>query len=325
MKYILLVISLGLTIATLSAVAADETKAPAPPLKPNVLAPVPEKLMAEINAAIPTKAPAQPSKPRKILICWKCEGWFHARGIAAANAALPLLGQKTGAFEVTIVSGDYKYFNPGEIEQFDAIVLNNTTHLNLSDTQKAALLEFVKGGKGLIGIHAATDNFYDWPEGAEMIGGQFDGHPWVWRGTWAFKLDDPSHPVVSAFGGQGFKFEEEVYQIKGAYSRETMHELISLDMSDATTAGVKNQKRADKDNPVCWIHPYGAGRVFYFSFGDHSEVWGNPGVVGTYLAGIQYALGDLKCDDSPNVEKVTPEAWTIPVAPRPAPKTENKK
>ena len=169
MKNMLAVISLCLTVAALSAVAVDKPKAPAAPPKPKVLAPVSEKLMAEITAAIPAKAPAQPAKPRKILICWKCEGFFHGDGIAAGNEALKLLGQKTGAFEVTVVTDEYKYFEPDEIKQFDAVVLNNTTHLKLSDTQKAALIDFVKSGKGLIGIHAATDNFSDWQEGADMI------------------------------------------------------------------------------------------------------------------------------------------------------------
>ncbi|MEI8044599.1 MAG: ThuA domain-containing protein [Verrucomicrobiota bacterium] len=233
-------------------------------------------------------------------MCWKCEGFLHAGGIAAANEALKILGQKSGAWEVAVVTDDYKYFEPAEIKQFDAVVLNNTTHLKLSPEQKAALLNFVKSGKGLVGIHAATDNFADWPDGAEMIGGVFDGHPWAAGGTWAFKLDDAAHPLVKAFNGQGFKLKDEIYQIKGAYSREKCRVLISLDMRDEVTSNRPRQKREDKDNPVCWIHPYGTGRVFYFSVGHNGEVFANPGVLGTYLAGIQYALGDLKCDDSPS-------------------------
>ena len=290
MNNMIKVVSLSLTVAALSAGAAD---------KPKVLTPLSEEMINKITSAVPDKAPAQPAKPRKILICWKCEGFFHGGGIAAGNEALKILGQKTGAYEVTVVTDEYKYFDPDQIKQFDAIVLNNTTHLKLSPEQKAALLDFVKSGKGLVGIHSATDNFSDWQEGADMIGGQFDGHPWHGGGTWAFKLDDPSHPIVKAFNGQNFKLKDEIYQIKGAYSREKFHVLVSLDMSDATTSGVKGQKREDKDNPVCWIHPYGAGRVFYFSIGHGGDVFTDPGVLGTYLAGIQYALGDLKCDDSP--------------------------
>ena len=75
--------------------------------------------------------------------------------------------------------------------------------------------------------------------------------------------------------------------------------LISVDLSDEATRNRPNQKRTDHDNAVSWIRPYGAGRVFYCSLGHNAEVFTNAAVLGTYLAGIQYALGDLKCDDSP--------------------------
>jgi len=49
----------------------------------------------------------------------------------------------------------------------------------MPDPGQRALLEFVQKGKGIVGIHAATDSFYDWPEGAAILGGLFDGHPWA--------------------------------------------------------------------------------------------------------------------------------------------------
>lgn len=296
MKQAIPILTALLFLASIATRAADDPK----PKPAKVLTPVTAEFLAEINAAAPAKAPATPAKPRKVLVCWKCEGFFHAKGIPAGNEAMKLLGKKTGAWEVTVLTDDYKYFEPTELKQFDAVILNNTTHLQPSPEQKAALLDFVKSGKGLVGIHAATDNFSDWPEGAEMIGGLFDGHPWAANGTWAMKLDEPAHPLVKAFNGHGFKLKDEIYQIKGAYSREKQRVLISLDMSDDTTRNRPNQKREDKDNAVCWIHPYGAGRVFYFSVGHNAEVFTNPSVLGTFLAGIQYALGDLKCDDSPS-------------------------
>ena len=68
--------------------------------------------------------------------------------------------------------------------KYDAVVLNNTTQLAIPDDgKKQALLDFVRGGKGIVGIHAATDNFYKWPEAAAMMGGLFAGHPWGGGGT----------------------------------------------------------------------------------------------------------------------------------------------
>ena len=274
-------------------------KGKAKPKPAKVLTPVTPEFLAGINAAAPAKAPATPTKPRKVLVCWKCEGFFHAKGIPAGNEAIKILGHKTGAWEVAVFTDEYRYFEPAALKQFDAVILNNTTHLQLSPEQKIALLDFVKSGKGLVGIHSATDNFADWPEGSEMIGGLFDGHPWGANGTWALKLDEPVHLILKAFDGKNFKIKDEIYQFKGAYSREKCRVLISVDLSDEATRNRPNQKRTDHDNAVSWIRPYGAGRVFYCSLGHNAEVFTNAAVLGTYLAGIQYALGDLKCDDSP--------------------------
>ncbi len=41
------------------------------------------------------------------------------------------------------------------------------------------MMSFIKDdGKGFVGVHAALDTNYNWPEYGEMIGGWFDQHPW---------------------------------------------------------------------------------------------------------------------------------------------------
>ena len=252
----------------------------------------------KIESALPAKATAKPKKPHKILVFWRCEGFFHGGGIAASTKAIALMGEKTGAY-TTDVSADYDAFDAANLAKYDAVVLNNTTKLALPDeAKKQALLDFVRGGKGLIGIHAATDNFYDWPEAAQMIGGTFNRHPWGAGGTWAFKIDDPDHVLNRAFAGKGFKLKDEIYQFKAPYSREQQRVLLSLDLSDAATAAKKGG-RADKDYAVAWIKKYGNGRVFYCSLGHDANVFQEPVILRFYLDGIQYALGDLAADATP--------------------------
>ncbi|MCZ6672732.1 MAG: hypothetical protein O7C75_07315 [Verrucomicrobia bacterium] len=68
-----------------------------------------------------------------------------------------------------------------------AILFNNTPHINFpNSSQRQAVLDFINSGKGIIGIRAASDNFYDWDAGAAMMSGQFCGHPWTSNGTWAW-------------------------------------------------------------------------------------------------------------------------------------------
>ena len=263
---------------------------------PPALAPA---VLQKIDAAIPSAATAKASQSRRILVFWRCEGFFHGEGIAGGNHALTEMGRKTGAYTADF-SNDYSVFDPANLAKYDALVFNNTTQLKLPDAAKQALLEFVRKGKGLVGIHAATDSFYDWPEGASMLGGLFDGHPWGAGGTWAFKLGEPSHPLNRAWGGKGFKLQDEIYQFKSPYTRTDRRVLVSLDLSDPVTGGVeKGVKRTDRDFAVAWIKKEGQGRVFYCSLGHAANVFQDANVLRFYLDGIQFALGDLEADSSP--------------------------
>ena len=262
-----------------------------PPLSPAAL--------QNIEAAVPTTAAATPARPRRLLVFWRCEGFFHGEGIAGANHALTVMGGKTGAYTADL-SDDYAVFEPASLAKYDAVVLNNTTQLKLPVTARQALLEFVRQGKGLVGIHAATDSFYDWAEGATMLGGVFDGHPWGGGGTWAFKLDEPDHPLNRAWAGKGFKLRDEIYQFKAPYTRADRRVLVSLDLSDPATGEVKNGvKRTDHDFAVAWVKACGEGRVFYCSLGHADNVFQSPEVLRFYLDGIQFALGDLTADARP--------------------------
>ena len=113
-------------------------------------------------------------------------------------------------------------------------------------------------------------------------------------------LDEPAHPLNRAFGGQGFKFGDEIYQQKSPfYDRAKLRVLVSLDLADGKTAAVKGKKRADNDYAVSWIRPYGEGRVFYTSFAHDKRAFLNKMTLWHILDGLQFTLGDLKADAAP--------------------------
>ncbi|MBA7609743.1 hypothetical protein ES703_16937 [subsurface metagenome] len=260
-----------------------------------------EKEVRQIEEAAPAEATAVPVQPRKLLVFTRHEGFKHS-SIPYATRAIELMGQKTGAYEV-VVSKDMSSFSPENLAQFDAVFFNNNTQLKFEDpVLRQSLLDFVKGGKGVVGIHAATDNFYNWPEAAEMMGGLFDGHPWNSDGTWAVKIDDPDHPLTAAFQGEGFKINDEIYRTKAPYSRENLRVLLSLDMADTTNLNAKDVRPSDKDVAISWVRSYGQGRVFYCSLGHNHHLFWNPAVLRHYLDGIQFALGDLAADATPSLD-----------------------
>jgi len=268
-----------------------------------------EDVLNKMRAALPEKATKAPAKPRKVLIFWRCEGFFHS-SIPLATQTFKAMGEKTGAFTVD-VSDDMNVLTAENLAKYDGILLNNTTMLEPNEAQQKAILDFVKGGKGIIGVHAASDNFYKWTEGAEMIGATFDGHPWTSDGTWPVKLDEPDHPLMKGFDHKGFMLKEELYQPGGPYSRAKLRILMSLDMDhpDAWKPDPKSIKRKDLDEGLVWIHKVGNGRVFYSGFGHNDEIFWNKAILQQYLDGIQYALGDYEMDDRPSDE----------IGPRPEP------
>jgi len=269
--------------------------------KPKPLPVVSAEGAAQLEALIGSGLTAKPVKPRKVLVFSRCEGFVHGEGIVYGIKALEIAA-RTGAFAATFSSDYTALTDKKALFTYDAVVLNNTTRLKAKENPALVpnLIEFVKSGRGLCVIHAGADNFYDSPDAAEMVGGQFDGHPWTAGGTWAFKLDEPAHPLNRAFGGQSFKFGDEIYQQKSPfYDRAKLRVLVSLDLSDEKTNDVKNKKRADNDYAVSWIRPYGAGRVFYTSFAHDKRAFLNKMTLWHILDGLQFTLGDLKVDAAP--------------------------
>ncbi|HYW78529.1 MAG TPA: ThuA domain-containing protein, partial [Thermoguttaceae bacterium] len=201
-----------------------------------------DEQIQQIEDAIPAKATVATTTPRKILIFWRCEGFFHGDGIAAGNKAFELMGEKTGAY-TTVTSDDMSMFAPDKLNEFDAVIFSNTTRLAFENpVYRKALLDFVNSGKGIVGVHSSVDNFYKWPEGAAVMGALFAGHPW--QGA-PVKLDDPQHPLAKAFAGKGFWVRDEMYKMREPYSRDNLRVLLSFDMSKLPADA---PSREDKDN-----------------------------------------------------------------------------
>jgi uncharacterized protein len=280
-----------------------------------------------MDAALPG-ATAKPKSARKILVFYRCEGFIHT-SIPFANYAMEAIGAKTGAFTIDL-SDQYSVFTKENLAQYDAILFNNTTHLKPDDGQRAAILDFIHQGKGVVGFHAAADNFGEWPEGVALIGGIFNGHPWGAGGTWAFTVEDPDHALNKAFGGRGFWHKDEIYWYKpeSFQGREKLRVLLSLDLSKAENQKpLENEKfketlqgtaAADVDVPVSWCREVGTGRLFFTNLGHNDLTFADTTVLQHMLDGIQYALGDLEADAMPSsavkIVKV-PAPVAAPVAP----------
>lgn len=297
--------TLKLSVAFLFALGVVSSKTEARPEG------VKDEVIEKIAAALPAKPPATPKKPRKVLLFSKTNGYRHG-SIPVAVRALTMLGEKTGAY-TAVHSEDEAIFEADKLNTFDAVIMVNTTNEVLRpkndpddvDEQKrinarekrlqANLVAFVSGGKGLAGVHSATDTYKNWKAYNDMMGGAFDGHPW--HEEVPIKNLEPDHPVNAAFGQKGFRVTDEIYQFrKDTAQKKDRRMLLCL---DGDKMDFSKGKRADKFYPVSWVAKYGKGRTFYSSLGHRDEIYWNPAVLRHYLAGFQFALGDLKAEASP--------------------------
>ena len=255
----------------------------------------------KIAGALPKSAQAEAKQPRKVLVFSKTAGFRHG-SIPTGVEAMKQLGAKTGAFSVTATE-DESVFEPDRLKEFDAVVFLNTTGEVFKSSEegrearlKQSLLDFVKSGKGLVGMHSATDTYKNWKEFNDMMGGAFAGHPWHTKIK--VKNLSPDHPLTAAFGGKDFEIADEIYQFReDTASPDERRMLLSLSGEIVD----KGKGRAGKDGfyPISWLDEYGDGRVFYCSLGHRDEIFWNPEILKHYLAGIQYATGDLEADATP--------------------------
>ncbi len=179
--------------------------------QPQPWPPLTDAQAKQIEQAAPDEPLATPAKPRKVLVYGRVQ--THGDPVRWCFAAMEILGQKSGAFEA-VASGDPTMFLPENLQQFDAIVMNNTherafwlpadfNELSAAEQQaaqgregaiKKSFLDFVSNGKGIVGIHGATC-VSTWPEYMELIGGLYAGH---FSGAAWIKAEEPGHPLCAA-------------------------------------------------------------------------------------------------------------------------------
>lgn len=285
--------------------------------------PVPPKYVDAIAAALPQAAIVAPQAERRVLVYSATAGFRH-RSIPTGKLALQQMGQSTGAYEA-VISDDPSNFEADVLKGFDAVVLlsptqdffmpNRKQKADFSDEDWAwlqarhnrlvdNLLEYVEQGGGLIGIHAATDACYGHKVYGDTIGGYFAGHPWNANMNVTIVVEDGEHAIIKPVfeGMQDFRIKDEIYQFKPEpYSREKLRVLLHLDPERSDTPK-RAPARADGDYAVCWVQSVGKGRVFYSSLGHNHEIYTNPLMLKHYLAGIQFAVGDLQADTTPSAK-----------------------
>jgi type 1 glutamine amidotransferase len=270
-------------------------------------------------------AQAQAAKPARVLVVSTTTGFRHS-SIPTAEKVIGELAQSSGAFTVEyarVENNDPQYkgadgkpdkakyepviaavlaekMSPSALQNYDAVIFANTTG-DLPIPDKQAFLDWIKSGKGFVGMHSASDTFHGYPPFIEMIGGEFASHP---PGTYDVEAinQDKECPACRHLGAT-WKLNDEIYMLKN-FDRAKVHGLLKLDSHP--------KDKTPGDYPVAWIKEYGKGRVFYTSLGHREDIW-DPNWKGDrknsseisrqyqqhILGGIKWTLGLEKADARP--------------------------
>jgi len=260
--------------------------------------------------------------------------WKKGQPSLAEKVFLDLGAKNSWEF---VFSKDGSKFSPEYLAGFDAVIFYTSGDLTITGTDqqpamtpagKQALFDYVKGGKGFIGLHSASDTFHTNSEAQKgpdryknhgpaadpyicMTGGEFIIHGAQQVAT--NKVIDPKFPGFET-AGDSFAFNEEWYSLKEF--NPDIHCLTVIDSPKMT--GAPYQRPA---YPTTWARAEGKGRVYYTAMGHRDDIWANPVYQAMLVGAIRWVTRDVDAAVTPNLASAAPQATTNPpyVEPKPAP------
>jgi type 1 glutamine amidotransferase len=245
--------------------------------------------LAALAAAAPARA--DDAKPVKLLIITGDEVGAHnwQASVAEFQKFLP----QGGKIDVDVTSTPAKDLTPENLAKYDALLLNYretkpTPETKWSDANKAAFLDAVKGGKGLVVFHFASSGFNDWPEFEQAIGGGWRNQGYHGPAhEFTVKTAKPDHPIAKGLPAQFAHVVDELYSNSRMVDGNVILATAYCDPSKPRGTG--------KDEPVIWVREYGKGRVYHNVLGHNPEAMGDPNFQEWMRRGVIWAAtGDVK-------------------------------
>jgi type 1 glutamine amidotransferase len=280
------------------------------------------------DSALVPQSRAADSPARKVLFFSRSQGFEHSTikksgdNPSQAEKMLSELGPKHN-IQFTFTK-DGTVFTAANLAQYDAFFFYTTGDLTkpggdnnppMSPEGKTAFLEAIHNGKGFVGTHSATDTFHspNYLAGdashalndgdaadpyIKMIGAEFIVHGSQQRS--GMIVADRKFPGLSGVTPD-FAPREEWYALKNF--APDLHVLLVQD-----TDGMQGSMYQRPKYPATWAHSYGSGRVFYTNMGHREDVWTNPVFQSVLMGGLEWAVGNVQADVTPNISQVTPKA-----------------
>ncbi len=183
-------------------------------------------------------------------------------------------------------------FSAENLASYQAVVFLNTTGDLLNTAQKAAFENYVRGGGGFVGVHAAATAEPNWPFYQGLVGAKATtlssaGSAWV-------EVTDRVHPATADMPRE-VSVTDKFYNFS-TNVRGKAHVLATVDEKNFTggTMGY--------DHPISWCQDFEGGRSFYTGIGHSADTYALGAFRKHLLGGIQYAAGLAEGDCGATVQ-----------------------
>jgi type 1 glutamine amidotransferase len=236
-------------------------------------------------------APAQAPKLQVLIITGQ-----NGHDWRATTPVLRKLLEDTKRFEVRVTE-EFRGGSPETLAPYDLVVLNyydsNKPALRWGERADAALLNYVRGGKGLLVYHFSTAAFTGWSEYEQLCAGNWrpnNGHHSA-RHDFTVTVADREHPIMRGMRATFPQANDELYANLKWQPEGTFHVLATA--YDDHSLYKPNEKQpipgAGLNQPMLWTVQAGAGRVFVTALGHDPDAMKLPGFVATLVRGAEWA------------------------------------
>lgn len=179
------------------------------------------------------------------------------------------------------------------LNKYQAVVFLSPTRDSLDDSAQTALMQYVRGGGGFVGIHNAfgTEYHWEWYEG--LLGGtNFYDHAPNRPGTVEVvnKKD-----VSTEFMPETWAFTDEWYNLHPYPSYVNV--LLEVDEKTSLNGRANGHPGHGENHPVSWCQYYDGGRAWVTTLGHAVEDWTEAEIEnddlfqGHVMEGLESAMG----------------------------------
>lgn len=214
----------------------------------------------------------------------------------ATTPVLRKLLEDTGKFDVRVTE-EFRGAGPETLAPYDVVVLNyyelKKPALRWGERADAALLDFVRSGKGLVVYHFSMAAFEGWTEFEKMCGANWrpnNGHHSA-RHDFTVAVKDTTSPITQGLGASFPQGNDELYANLKWQPAGTYHVLATAYDDHSLYKPGEKQPLPGKglDQPMLWTVDYGKGRVFVTALGHDPAAMKDAGFVTTFTRGTEWA------------------------------------